>query len=153
MAYLFSNVGDRLLQLLQKNNIRQIQLSQKTGLSANAISSYIRNLRIPDTEASYKIAKALGVTMEWLLTGEGNMDFQETGNSPPWALKDYQKDVAEKEFGNLLESQVALINAYEKLLPEEKEEIWLLIDHKLKKRNLSSNSPTSKDGNSGSKTA
>ena len=66
----FSDVGNRILLQLNAQGMKQAELCRLTGLSANSISQYVNNQRVPDNMATYKIAKALHVTMEWLLTGE-----------------------------------------------------------------------------------
>lgn len=65
----FGDIGSRISQRMKEMNFIQKDLSEKTGISKNAISNYINNLRIPKTLECYKISQALLVSMEWLLTG------------------------------------------------------------------------------------
>lgn len=64
-----SGVGERISQRMKELNFKQKDLSEKTGISKNAISNYINDLRIPKTLECYKISQQLLVSMEWLLTG------------------------------------------------------------------------------------
>ena len=65
----FNDTGERVKFLMKLNNMKQIDICRKTGMSKNAISNYINGNRIPDTTALYKIAELFNVSMEWLLTG------------------------------------------------------------------------------------
>lgn len=141
-------INERIFELLRLQNKTAKQLCAFTGISPASVSAWKTSGSYPSSKHLVRISEFFGVSPNYLLTGE------EVAKPESRLLKkDYQRIVAQSEFGNLTEDQVALINAYEKLLAEEKEEIWLLIDHKLKKRNLSSNSQTLEDGSSGSKTA
>ncbi|PHJ38566.1 hypothetical protein P378_08725 [Desulforamulus profundi] len=64
------NVGERIIARLTELNQKQADLCRATGLSNNAISQYVTGKRTPDTLSLYKIATALDVPMEWILTGE-----------------------------------------------------------------------------------
>ena len=68
----FENVGTRISSRLKELNITQRQLCDKTGISTNGISQYVRNIRVPDTLSVYKLSKALDTTIEWILTGEAS---------------------------------------------------------------------------------
>lgn len=148
-----NTLGERIRYARKFRGITQTQITEACGISSGNLSGIENNKVSPTAATLFSLKRILQVSVDWLLTGEGDMLPKERADAPPWRLSDYQKDVAEREFGNLLESQVALINAFEKLTLEDKDEIWALIDLKLKRRNLSSNSQTSKDGSSGSKTA
>lgn len=65
----FYGVSDRIKSLIQILNIKQSDLCRITGISTNGMSQYITGKRVPDTLSIYKIAKALGVRIEWLLDG------------------------------------------------------------------------------------
>lgn len=71
----------RYLDLLQHSKLRQKDLSLATGISESALINYKRN-RIPKADELYKIARFFGVTMEWLLTGEG--EAPEKGDMDSW---------------------------------------------------------------------
>lgn len=66
----FEDVGTRISFRLKELNITQRQLCDRTGISANGISQYVRNIRVPDTFSVYKLSIALNTTIEWILTGK-----------------------------------------------------------------------------------
>lgn len=65
----FAYVGVRIVTRLRELNLKQADLCRETGISSNAISQYVTGKRIPDTTSLYKMSTILGVTMEWILTG------------------------------------------------------------------------------------
>ena len=70
MEIVFSDVGNRIARRIKELDMRQLDVCNKTGLSTTALSQYCTGKRVPDTVSLYKIATALGVSMEWVLTGE-----------------------------------------------------------------------------------
>ena len=60
----------RLRELRRKRNLSQNDLGQMIDLHYTHIGRYERGLSAPSTETLYKLANALGVTMDWLLEGE-----------------------------------------------------------------------------------
>ena len=66
----FTDVGHRILAQIKACGLSQVDIHNKSGLSTTAISNYCTEKRLPDTTALYKIASILGVSMEWILTGE-----------------------------------------------------------------------------------
>lgn len=66
----FEDVGTRISFRLKELNMTQRQLCDKTGISTNGVSQYVRNIRVPDTLSVYKLSIALETTIEWILTGE-----------------------------------------------------------------------------------
>ena len=61
--------ADRLVTLLTEEGLRPADLSQRAGVSLEVVEDCLRG-ELPDVTSLYRIAKALDVTMEWLLTGE-----------------------------------------------------------------------------------
>lgn len=70
------NMGERISALLIQKRMTQKDLSLQTGLTESAISHYIRGDRIPRSVTIAKIAKVLGTTSDYLLTGEIDQDFE-----------------------------------------------------------------------------
>lgn len=64
------NFSTRLKSSLKAAGLTQIALARATGLKQSAISSYCNDNGLPSAEALYQIAKALHVSMEWLLVGD-----------------------------------------------------------------------------------
>lgn len=55
---------------LAYKNLQSKELSARTGISLHTINHYLaQNGNAPSAENAYKIAKALGVSVEYLLTG------------------------------------------------------------------------------------
>jgi transcriptional regulator with XRE-family HTH domain len=63
------------------------ELSQKTGISRHTLDNYL-NVRenIPTADVAVKIAKVLGVTVEYLVTGEENQTEKSMQGSKTRAL-------------------------------------------------------------------
>lgn len=59
--------GKRVLAALQIRSMKQIELSEKTGISRGAISSYISGRWVAKQDNVYLIAKALNVSEAWLM--------------------------------------------------------------------------------------
>lgn len=57
---------NRILQALSIRNMKQIELSEKTGIPKNSINGYVKQKWQPKQDAIYKIAKALDVSEMWL---------------------------------------------------------------------------------------
>lgn len=65
-----NEIGMRIKEQQQKLGMKQKDIIEKSGISKAAISNYISGLRVPDTEALYKISLALETSMEYLLIGK-----------------------------------------------------------------------------------
>ena len=59
-----------LNEIMQKRQMTQSSLAEEAHTSQSNISRYMRGDGMPRAEELYRISKCLGVTMEWLLTGE-----------------------------------------------------------------------------------
>ena len=63
------NFWNRVKQLIKSNNTTQRGLSETIGLSARTLEIKIGRKSAPDVFEAYKIAQALGVSVEYLVTG------------------------------------------------------------------------------------
>ena len=74
------------------------ELSQKTGISRHTLDNYL-NVRenIPTADVAVKIAKVLGVTVEYLVTGEENQTEKFMQGSKTRALIQNFNLLSEKE--------------------------------------------------------
>ena len=127
----FSNVGLRIAQRIKELGLKQSDICDKIGLSTTALSQYCSGARIPDTASLYKIANALSVSMEWILTGK---DIEtENCNMPSdlAAIKRTQCLTADNI--SLVEEEVDLIAMFRLLPPSHREEIFDLIYFKYKR--------------------
>ena len=62
---------DNLRGEMEFQDIKQKELSEKTGISINTIRNYINGHNaVPSAEVAVKIAEALGVSVEYLVTGK-----------------------------------------------------------------------------------
>lgn len=68
---MFENFGSRLREALETANLTQKAVAEKLGITPQAMNNYV-NGRIPETTILFGIAKLCSVSMEWLLTGEGD---------------------------------------------------------------------------------
>ena len=63
--------GENLKQELAYTGMLKKELSALSGVHKRAIDTYVRtNYSMPPADTAVKIAKALGVTVEYLVTGE-----------------------------------------------------------------------------------
>lgn len=81
-----TSISQRIREGLEINNIKQIELASKTGISRSAISSYIAGRWEPKQSAIFKIAKALNVSEAWLM-GFDVSPSRETAPTPPKGVK------------------------------------------------------------------
>ena len=61
--------ADRLIKLLAQADMRPEDLADRIEVPLEVVDACLKG-RVPEAEVLYRIAKALEVTMEWLLTGE-----------------------------------------------------------------------------------
>ena len=61
-----ASTPERLQEAMSDANIKQIELSEKTGLSHSTISRYLSGKVEPRQNAIIKLAKVLGVSEWWL---------------------------------------------------------------------------------------
>ena len=59
----------RVKYLLKDNNINQQDIADALNMRTDSFSKWIQKDRLPDAEETYKIAEALGVSVEYLVTG------------------------------------------------------------------------------------
>ena len=64
------NIGSKISMLRKEKNWSQGELAQKIEASREIIGKYERNENLPSIEMTLKMAKAFGVTVDYLL-GEG----------------------------------------------------------------------------------
>lgn len=66
--------GERVLRLLKEQDISQKDFAQDIGATESAVSKYISDDRTPRMEILANMATALGVTVDYLVTGKENED-------------------------------------------------------------------------------
>lgn len=71
---------ERIKMLLERCGMTQRDLAQKTGLTEAAVCRYVRGERVPRSPAMAVMARALGVSMDFLATGEEGKGVAEVKN-------------------------------------------------------------------------
>ena len=64
--------GQALRDALSQNDMSRAELARLTGLSPTAITFYCRGEKIMSLLNAAKIAQALGISLEYLATGEAS---------------------------------------------------------------------------------
>jgi len=79
---------DNLRETLDFLGMEQKELAAKTGLSFKTIENYVKkDSSVPSADKAVLIAKALGVTVEYLINGK------ETDKEIPLAIPPHQKEL------------------------------------------------------------
>ena len=63
-------IAGRIVNALNRCGVSQRQLADATGMTEVTISRYVKGKRIPSAEILGRIADALGVTTDYLITGK-----------------------------------------------------------------------------------
>ena len=66
-------ISDRLKQILDVKGMSIKEFSELTGISYRSAMNYLNEGRDPNVEGLIKIHEALGISITWLLTGNGAM--------------------------------------------------------------------------------
>lgn len=78
-----NNFGERLKFVRSVTGLSQAGLAKQAGSSRSMISSYEAGLRLPRGATLLRLAKALGVSAQWLMEGEGAMEARDWMTSQP----------------------------------------------------------------------
>ena len=73
----FSVLGARIAALRRKAGLSQAELASRLQISASAMGMYEQGRREPSAQMLVTLAKALGVTTDYLLTGTSNGEQEE----------------------------------------------------------------------------
>ncbi len=65
------SIGERLRQL--RGGISQLDFATKIGVNKELIGKYERGLNVPGGDILSRIHDATGVSLDWLISGKGNM--------------------------------------------------------------------------------
>lgn len=76
---LMVDFGNKLKTLRLQNNLTQIQLAKKLGVTKSVISAYENSLRMPSYDILIAIAKTFKVTTDYLLGLEHKQDIDLSG--------------------------------------------------------------------------
>ena len=137
MAKTIQGFNTRLKEAMNVKRMKQVELSEKTGIGKSSISHYIKGTHSPTTDRVYLIAKALNVSEAWLLGYDVPMTAEEKKEKDKKEFLDYlnlevnvtKSDDNKKRLISVLEKYV------EKLDIEDLERLGAFVDYqKIKKR-------------------
>jgi len=132
MEIVFSDVGCRIAGRIKDLGLKQLDICNKTGLSTTALSQYCTGKRVPDTVSLYKIATALGVSMEWVLTGE-DLTVEDVRDAA-LDLAQIKKEQGLTCDGSPLDNiEADLVAMFRLLPPSHREEVFDLVYFKYKR--------------------
>lgn len=74
--------NSRLKEEIELSNLRYKELAEKSGVPERALYNYVasKNPSMPPADVAVKIANALGVTVEYLVTGKEESDIKKESN-------------------------------------------------------------------------
>ncbi len=104
---------DNLKDLIEYKGIIRKELSAQTGISKRTIDTYLDSRAVlPNAEVAVKLAKALGTTVEFLVTGEDSVNHEQKLYSDFDTYRKYRKIVNELDTlsPELLKSIEAMIH-------------------------------------------
>ena len=112
-----ATTAERLKTILGIRNIKQVELTEMTGISKGALSSYLSGRYIPKQDNIYKLAKALSVNPAWLMGRDVPMEL------PPISISsDNQQQDQE-----LINRALQFLDAYENASPDIQSAILTLL--------------------------
>lgn len=137
--------GKRLSTALSLKDVKPTELSEKTGISRGAISSYISGRWKAKQDNLFLIAKALNVNPGWLMGYDVSMDWIDYNYSKniipsipitPSLTKKDEKDIQKRlsDILNDMDSQdaIAMYNGGEPMDPETREYMKASLENALR---------------------
>ena len=104
----FADFGPRLRSLIVAQLGNEAEAARRTGMTPQAINTYVRESRLPKAEQLYALSRALNVSMEELLTGE-----KPAGNSAVDAAVWREKaQAAERRLEGLKSGMLSLVKKF-----------------------------------------
>jgi len=67
-TYFFMKLGEKITKLKKQKKLSQVALAETTGISRDAISKYERGDSVPSVDYAKRIADALGVSLDYLVS-------------------------------------------------------------------------------------
>lgn len=84
-------MGHRLREALADRGMSMAALSERAKLPYTSVQNYAADKQLPGAEALLKIKHSLAISVDWLLTGEGEAAESQAGGVPrPLTMRDYQ---------------------------------------------------------------
>lgn len=147
---------ERMFNELNRQNKTSAQLCRWLEIKSNTLANWKSTNTIPPSKYLVSICEFLNVSTDWLLTGNSNrLPLLHTMSSPDWCITDEDREKVAEIVKKLPEDLQVLVLNYNKLEERDKEEIRLLIAHKIKSKpeGLLSNSQILSAESSGGETA
>ena len=72
------DIVSRIDSILKNRNLKRKAVAEAVGISLQPFTSWSNRGSIPGADIAYNIAQYLGVSLEWLLTGEEESKVQNT---------------------------------------------------------------------------
>lgn len=113
-------IGRLILRLRKENNMTQLQLAEKMGISDKAVSKWERGLGCPDIELITQLAEIFNVDLEKLLSGDIEINCVLGGNLKKICF--YVCPVCGNIITSVSETGVSCCGKKLKALPPEKAE-------------------------------
>ena len=118
-----TSLGDRLKIARQKRGLKQVDVRERVNINNKTLSGYENNVSEPDTNTLITLAKLYEVSYEWLLTGDGVMNFSRDEVTP--LSKKEERDLV-NDLQNILDGLDGSFASYDGKTPEEIENQELL---------------------------
>tara|TARA_B110000046_G_scaffold168176_1_gene186385 strand:+ start:4314 stop:4649 length:336 start_codon:yes stop_codon:yes gene_type:complete len=68
------SLGQKITKIRKEKKLSQVDVASYVGVSRDAISKYERDDIIPSVENANKIAKVLGVSLDYLMSEDDNLE-------------------------------------------------------------------------------
>lgn len=102
---------DRLREAMRRQNVRAVDLSEKTGVPKGAISYYLAGKSQPKADRLYQIARALDVSEAWLLGYDVPMERKESQKKNDQLAQLVVRMRKDSDFLSLVSALAALTDA------------------------------------------
>ena len=103
-----SEIGGRIREVLCEHGWTQKYLAEQAGIAAPHVCKIVNGLCIPHKSTVDLMADVLGVSADWLLNGENNMDFAEKLRQAR-----EQKRMTQEELSEIIGIHFSSISNYE----------------------------------------
>jgi len=102
------NIPLNLKYFMNTKKLKQVDLSNLTGLSKNAISNYLSGNRVPDTQSLYKISTALNVSIDSILSEKNTTNENNSKRDSELYILNMYRELNEKN-QNKIEGMLELL--------------------------------------------
>jgi ribosome-binding protein aMBF1 (putative translation factor) len=110
-----ATLGDRIVAAREAKEFSQEDLSRRLGVKLNTVQSWESDHAEPRGNKAQMLSGVIGVTIMWLLTGEGDgAPEPRTDDGKPTTLKDVLDDI--RKLNSELSQQVCKLSSLEKRL-------------------------------------